>query len=146
MLCSAHVPCVSGVLARAYPAVAVTRAIFETQWAVMANSTEPRLEQHELAAHGGLVQVHERGQLAQRHRRVQLQQLLEHGQVPLLVHQAQEAAQLQPVRLLRHKRTMPDLTSICVIARFLHASGELALSGKLFQLSAHDHFFTSPDQ
>ena len=100
-------------------------------------SAEPRLEQHELAAHGGLVQVHERGQLAQRHRRVQLQQLLQHGQVPLLVHQAQEAAQLQPVRLLRRKRATPDFTQIMLKAQVQHASEKLALSCKPLK-SAHE--------
>ena len=58
------------------------------------------LEEHELGAQGGLVHVHERRQFRQRNRRVQLEQLLEAGQVALLRDQAQEAAQLQPVRLL----------------------------------------------
>lgn len=63
-------------------------------------SAVTHLEQHELRAQRGLVHVHERGELGQRDGRVQPQQLLEAGQVALLAHQAQEAAQLKPVRLL----------------------------------------------
>ena len=59
------------------------------------------LEEHELAAKGGLVHVHEGGQLGQRDGCVQLEQLLEGGQVLLLLHHALEAPQLQPVRFLR---------------------------------------------
>ncbi len=62
---------------------------------------EGNLEKHELAAQGGLVHVHEGGQLGQRDGRVQLEQLLEGGQVLLLLHHALEAPQLQPVRFLR---------------------------------------------
>lgn len=65
------------------------------------------LQQDELGAEGGLVEVHEGGQFGQRDGGVQLQQLLEAGQVALLLHQAQEAPQLQPVRLLRAQQ--PDL-------------------------------------
>ena len=58
------------------------------------------LEQEQLSAQGGLVQVHEAGQLGQADGGVQLQQQLQGGQVALLHDQAQEAAQLQPVHLL----------------------------------------------
>ena len=64
------------------------------------------LEEHELAAQGGLIHVHERGQLGQRYGGVQLQQLLEAGQMLLLLHHALEAPQLQPVCFLHQHRTL----------------------------------------
>ncbi len=63
------------------------------------------LEEDELGAEGGLVEVHEGGELGQRDGRIQLEQLLQAGQVALLLHQAKETPQLQPVRLLRAHQT-----------------------------------------
>lgn len=75
------------------------------------------LEEDELGAESGLVEVHEGGQLGQRDGGVQLEQLLEAGQVALLLHQPQEAPQLQPVCLLHIPRRNTTSDLLCELWR-----------------------------
>ncbi len=82
------------------------------------------LEEHELAAQGGLIHVHERGQLGQGDGGVELEQLLEAGQVLLLLHHALEAAQLQPVCFLYQHQD--NLCQLC-LATQPGAKGALVL-------------------